>query len=157
MLTLHAADQAAQEQIGGIMAEFLPAACVVYLRGDLGAGKTTLVRGILRGMGHPGRVKSPTYTLLEPYQVNGRMLCHFDLYRVAEGGELEYLGLRDLLGTEAVLLFEWPERGAGQLPDADLEVDIRYQGEGRRLEFSACSDKGRRLLHQLDVRLDNQS
>ena len=93
-----------------------PASLIVYLKGDLGAGKTTLVRGFLRGLGYKGTVKSPTYTLIEPYRIAGKSICHLDLYRLADAEELEYLGVRDLLQEETVLLIEWPERGEGVLP-----------------------------------------
>jgi tRNA threonylcarbamoyladenosine biosynthesis protein TsaE len=150
MLTLEAVDEQAQERIGGALAECLPAgACVVYLEGNLGAGKTTLVRGLLRALGHGGAVKSPTYTLMEPYSVGGRDIHHLDLYRVADAGELEYLGIRDLLGRAAVLLVEWPERGRGELPAADLVVHIDYQGRGRRLTLSGATDTGRAMLADL--------
>jgi tRNA threonylcarbamoyladenosine biosynthesis protein TsaE len=149
LLTLDAADPVHQEQLGAALARVTPAACVIYLQGDLGAGKTTLVRGFLRGMGYSGRVKSPTYTLLEPYQLESGMVYHFDLYRLADAEELEYLGLRDLLATDAVILFEWPERGQGGLPDADILVRIDYQGDGRRLALSAASGKGEQVLEDL--------
>ena len=149
MLTLDAANQSEQERLGSLLAQVTPAAFIVYLQGDLGAGKTTLVRGFLRGLGYPGAVKSPTYTLLEPYQLERGMVYHFDLYRLADASELEYLGLRDLLTSDAVLLFEWPERGAGELPEADLWIRIHYRGDGRRLDLSAASAKGRRLIEEL--------
>jgi len=153
LLTLDAADQSEQERFGALLARVAPAACVIYLQGDLGAGKTTLVRGFLRGLHYRGPVKSPTYTLLEPYQLDGRMVYHFDLYRLADAEELEYLGLRDLLGPDAVLLFEWPERGFGELPDADLQIRILYRGDGRRLNLSAGSGKGEQMMEEIRRRL----
>jgi tRNA threonylcarbamoyladenosine biosynthesis protein TsaE len=109
---------------------------VVYLRGNLGAGKTTLVRGWLAGMGHAGRVKSPTYTLLELYDLpDGARLAHMDLYRLTDPEELEFLGVRDLSGW---LLVEWPEKGTGHLPLADLEVIIEFlPNEGRLVKLLA--------------------
>jgi tRNA threonylcarbamoyladenosine biosynthesis protein TsaE len=126
-----------------------PVSFIVYLEGDLGAGKTTLVRGFLRGLGYRGNVKSPTFTILEPYELGDRAVYHLDLYRLADPGELEYLGLRDLLAQDATLLIEWPEHGRGMLPDADITVNIGYRNEGRSLDIRSCSTKGERLLGSL--------
>jgi tRNA threonylcarbamoyladenosine biosynthesis protein TsaE len=134
------------EALGAKLAQTLTPGCVIYLRGDLGAGKTTLVRGLLHGLGHSGTVKSPTYTLVEPYQIGEWRLFHWDLYRLADPEELEYLGLRDQLDAEAVLLIEWPERGSGALPAADLEVTLDYAGEGRSCRLEASSEVGARIL-----------
>ena len=151
MLTLEAASEEVQERFGARLAAAVAGECVIYLHGDLGAGKTTLVRGFLRGLGHQGAVKSPTYTLMEPYQVGGRPLYHLDLYRLGDPGELEYLGIRDLLGQGAVLLVEWPERGSGELPPPDLLIDIEYLARGRRLRLTAPTDRGRKVLSILSV------
>jgi tRNA threonylcarbamoyladenosine biosynthesis protein TsaE len=134
------------------MGERLAGAChdpmVFYLYGPLGAGKTTLVRGFMRGLGYAAAVKSPTYTLIEPYEVGGRHVYHLDLYRVRDAAELEYLGLRELQDGSAVLLVEWPERGAGFLPPADVELAIDYdaEGEGRQLALQAYGTVGERLI-----------
>jgi tRNA threonylcarbamoyladenosine biosynthesis protein TsaE len=122
---------------------------LIFLAGELGAGKTTLTRGFLHGLGHRGAVKSPTYTLVEPYDIAGRRVYHLDLYRVANPGELEYLGLREMLVEDAVLLIEWPERGAGWLPPPDLEIRLFHQREGRRLELSAPGVRGQAVLARL--------
>lgn len=116
----------------------------VYLHGDLGAGKSTLARGWLAGMGYAGRVKSPTYTLLEPYSLpNGRELAHLDLYRLADPEELEFLGLRELSDPEHWLLIEWPEKGAGHLPTADVDIRIAFEiPEGRRLFIGGNTPAG---------------
>lgn len=153
MLTIEASTQEQQEQIGAALAAVCPTNCVIYLKGDLGAGKTTLVRGFLRGLGYQGAVKSPTYTLMEPYEIGDRHCYHFDLYRLADPGELEYLGLRDLLTSDAVLLFEWPDRGEGELPNADLEVAIQYQNQGRLLALVANSIPGKAVLEALSGKL----
>ncbi|MDS4030563.1 MAG: tRNA (adenosine(37)-N6)-threonylcarbamoyltransferase complex ATPase subunit type 1 TsaE [Candidatus Contendobacter sp.] len=136
----------ATERLGARLAEVLKPGGVVYLRGELGAGKTTLARGLLRSLGHRGAVKSPTYTLVEPYQLDGWRLFHWDLYRLTDPGELEFLGLRDQLDGEAVLLIEWPERGRGELPAADLEVTLDYVSEGRGCRLEARSPAGQALL-----------
>jgi tRNA threonylcarbamoyladenosine biosynthesis protein TsaE len=140
------AGEQAQEAFGGRLAAGLRAPCVIYLSGDLGTGKTTLVRGILRGLGHRGAVRSPTYTLLEPYALAGFRLFHLDLYRLGDPEELEYLGIRDLLEGDSVLLVEWPERGAGVLPTADLEVRLDHADAGRVLNLTPLTDTGAGLL-----------
>lgn len=146
MLTLDADSVSAQEAIGARLAAALQGACVIHLYGDLGAGKTTLVRGLLRGLGYRGAVKSPTYTLVEPYRVREQEILHLDLYRLADPAELEYLGLDDLAGTDAVWLIEWPERGGDLLPAVDLQVVIAYCGEGRQLALTAHSAAGTAVL-----------
>lgn len=111
---------------------------VVFLRGELGAGKTTLVRGILRGMGHAGAVPSPTYTLLESYAPRAREVFHFDLYRLAHPRDVETLGMRDALACGALVLIEWPERGEGYLPQPDYAVEIAHGGGAlRRVQVRA--------------------
>jgi tRNA threonylcarbamoyladenosine biosynthesis protein TsaE len=135
--------------LGAALAAALPARAVVYLHGDLGAGKTTLVRGLLRAAGHAGAVRSPTYTLLESYAPAGGHYHHFDLYRLGDPEELEYLGLRDLLAEDGVLLFEWPQRGEGWLPAADLHLHLAYEGERRQARLEAASPAGAAALARL--------
>ncbi len=125
---------------------------IVYLYGELGTGKTTLARGLLRGLGHQGKVRSPTYTLVEPYQLAAGTVYHLDLYRLGSAEELEWLGLRDMLGEHALLLVEWPEKGAGVLPPPDLEVHIDYAGNARIVTLHAASAAGERMLAALDSR-----
>ena len=108
---------------------------LVFLRGELGAGKTTLVRGILRGFGHQGAVKSPTYTLLEPYELEDRRIYHFDFYRIEDPEELSFIGIDELLADAALKLVEWPERAGDRLPAPDMELVLTITDEGRRLEL----------------------
>lgn len=129
------ADEAAMERLGSRLVQYTQAGSVIFLRGDLGAGKTTLVRGFLRALGYHGAVKSPTYTLVEPYDINGHKIYHFDLYRLGDPEELEYMGMRDYTMEDAVCLIEWPERGEGWLPNPALEITIHHQDEGRRVTF----------------------
>ena len=143
------ADSAATEALGAELAGgFTPG--LVYLYGELGTGKTTLARGLLRGLGHLGKVRSPTYTLVESYQLAAGTVYHLDLYRLGSPEELEWLGLRDMLAEQALLLVEWPERGAGVLPAADLEIHIDYAGEARVATLRAVSAAGDRMLAALD-------
>ena len=126
-------DEYEMMSFGGKVAKKFPKGGMVYLNGDLGAGKTTLVRGLLRSLGYDGTVKSPTYTLVEPYQINDRMIYHFDLYRLADPEELEYIGGRDYWNSDALCLVEWPEKAQGFLPDPDLIIDILYKDTSREI------------------------
>ena len=119
---------------------------VVFLRGELGAGKTTFARALLRALGVGERVKSPTYSLLERYTVNGRDAFHLDLYRIADAGELEWLGLDELDARETLVLVEWPERGLGALPAPDLEVALEHDSTGRRVYLTPVSERGQRWM-----------
>ena len=126
-------------ELGNCWAGQLEIGAILFLTGDLGAGKTTLVRGMLRGMGYHGIVTSPTYTLVEQYRLADRSVSHFDLYRLETPQELEMIGLRDMLSPSSILFFEWPERGMGQLPSPHYRVDIRYSGKIRRLTVEAAN------------------
>ncbi len=106
---------------------------IILLNGDLGAGKTTLVRGLLRHLGYQGVVKSPTYTLVEPYEINGRHIYHFDLYRLGDPEELEYMGGRDYWDENSLCLIEWAEKAQGYLPEADLSITIQHFGKQRKV------------------------
>jgi tRNA threonylcarbamoyladenosine biosynthesis protein TsaE len=150
-ISVEAASQEQQEAFGAALATASPAACVIYLEGELGVGKTTLVRGFLRGLGYAGLVKSPTYTLVEPYDLGHRHCFHFDLYRLADPGELEYIGIRDLIGEEVILLVEWPERGRGELPEPDLRIRIHYLEGGRSIELQAETAIGGELMERFQA------
>ena len=125
------------------------AAGIIYLQGELGAGKTTLARGLLHALGHVGKVRSPTYTLIEPYLLDSGAVYHLDLYRLSDAQELEDLGLRDLLAEQALLLVEWPERGAGVMPAPDLRITIEHRDAGRRVTLQPMSATGRHLMGPL--------
>jgi tRNA threonylcarbamoyladenosine biosynthesis protein TsaE len=151
---IHAASAAQTRAIGERLAKGLLAAprdhaLLVTLEGDLGAGKTTLVGGLLAALGHVGPARSPTYTLIEPYRLAGRDIHHCDLYRLRHPDELEDLGLRDLVQPGAVLLVEWPERAEGRLGPPDLELRLAYDGEGRSCDFSVGSAVGQAIADRL--------
>lgn len=138
-------DSAATEAMGVRLAPPLRHGGVVFLSGELGAGKTTLVRALLRALGHDGAVRSPTYAIVEPYRIDGLEVYHLDLYRIADPDELEYLGLREWLRPGVLLLVEWPERGQDALPVPDLHLHLDYAGEGRRLRIEAAGDPARAM------------
>lgn len=127
----------------------LAAALVVYLQGELGAGKTCLARGVMRGLGHAAAVKSPTYTLLEPYEETRIPVCHFDLYRLSDPGEVEFLGVDECFDAGRLCLVEWPERGAGCLPPADLVIRLTTHQNGRYLHWHAAGPAGAQLAESL--------
>jgi len=146
------ADEDQTLAFGRALAELLQPGLLIFLQGDLGAGKTTLARGVLRGLGHQGNVKSPTYTLVETYHLPAFTLYHFDLYRIADPEELEFAGIRDYLDASAVSIIEWPERGAGILPEPDLRIAIASTGSGRKLEILGDSPEGHLIINRLNAK-----
>lgn len=130
------------ESLGATVSSAFKSGAVVYLEGDLGMGKTTLVRGVLRGLGHMGPVKSPTYTIVEPYELSDIEVFHFDLYRVSDAEELEFIGIRDYFSDGSLCLIEWAEMGRGILPEADLIVSLSLIRQGRHVVIEGITEKG---------------
>lgn len=143
-------DEAATAAWATRWADALDDGLVIYLHGPLGAGKTSFARALLTTLGVGERVKSPTYSLMESYVARGRPAWHLDLYRIADSGELEWLGLDALADPAALILVEWPERGAGALPHADVEVRLDYAGAGRKASLHALTARGERLRRRLE-------
>ncbi len=149
---LFADSEQTQKWIGQNLAPYCQAPLVIYLEGSLGVGKTTFAKGFLAGLGYQGRVKSPTYTLIESYSTPQAEVHHLDLYRLADPEELEYMGLRDLLTEKALFLIEWADKGLGVLPLADLIIKINYQSQGRTIQFNTQTQKATDMmqLYQLN-------
>lgn len=144
------ADELQQIALAKTVAQHLNSSFIMLLKGDLGVGKTTFARSFIQASGFDGVVKSPTYTLVEPYPVSHNRVCyHFDLYRLAEPEELEFIGARDYFNDNDVCLVEWPEKAEGFLPPADWICEFSYYNKGRNLVISAPSDKGKKLMLQV--------
>ena len=153
-LTQYIPDEGTMLRFGKKLAEVLVKqpkdnAIVLYFNGDLGAGKTTLTRGMVQGLGYQGNVKSPTYTLVEEYSIAGKMIYHFDLYRLADPEELEFMGIRDYFADNTICLIEWAEKGADLLSSPDLLVNIGYAENARNIELVAQSTMGQQIIQQL--------
>ena len=146
-------DEAATVAFGKALGNAAKDGAIIFLFGDLGAGKTTLCRGVLQAFGHQGAVKSPTYTLVEPYQFEQQSVNHFDLYRLGDPEELEYMGVRDYFTAGNLCLVEWPERGTGYLPAVDIEIFLSLPANplkrGRNLRCEAKTPRGKQICQQL--------
>jgi tRNA threonylcarbamoyladenosine biosynthesis protein TsaE len=148
-LDINLPDAAATAALGEALAAGAAPGRVLYLRGDLGAGKTTLVRGLLRALGHPGRVKSPTYTLVEPYSVSSLHFYHFDFYRFKDRSEWLSSGLREYFNPQAFCVVEWPEKAGDLLNPPDVEVTLQFSGDARKAGVEAHSGAGKAWLSSL--------
>jgi tRNA threonylcarbamoyladenosine biosynthesis protein TsaE len=142
-------NQAATEALGAALAQALQPGLVIWLEGDLGAGKTTFTRGLLHALGHTGSVKSPTYTLIEVYAVSRMSLYHFDFYRFTHPDEFLEAGLDEYFGTDAVCLVEWADKAAPHVPSPDIVLRLRVEGPGRRFAFEASSARGQACLNAI--------
>lgn len=142
-------DEAATVAVGTKLARAADGHGVIALRGNLGSGKTTLCRGLIRALGHAGAVKSPTYTLVEPYDLGATRVLHYDLYRLSDPEEVEFLGMRDFLDGRTLTLVEWPEKASGFLPPADLELSLEVLSSGRCLRWQALTPHGEKLAAAL--------
>jgi tRNA threonylcarbamoyladenosine biosynthesis protein TsaE len=152
--SLYLADEPATEHLGRVLADTRPPSAVIYLMGDLGAGKTTFSRGFIQACGHHGVVKSPTYTLIEPYMLDQQTIYHLDLYRLSDPEELEYLGMDLLTQPETICLVEWPERGVPSLPSADLTLTLKHQDTGRQATLSAHTAMAKQWLDEARSHLE---
>ena len=146
---MHLSDESATIALAQRLSTGLKPGMVIYLHGDLGAGKTTLVRGVLNALGYSGRVKSPTYTLVEPYNIAGLEFRHFDLYRLHDEKEWESAGFRDEFDGRNIFFIEWPEKAQGLIPQADVIIDFKILQQGRKVEIYADTPTGRECLKQL--------
>lgn len=148
-MTRYLASEADTLALGAELASAIRPGMAIYLSGDLGAGKTTLARGLLRGLGYEGKVKSPTFTLVEVYEVSRLYLYHFDFYRINHPRELEEAGFREYFNPASVCLVEWPEKAAAELPAADLKILLQVEGPGRRVGICAATEAGKLCLERI--------
>ncbi|WP_166420409.1 tRNA (adenosine(37)-N6)-threonylcarbamoyltransferase complex ATPase subunit type 1 TsaE [Pseudoalteromonas sp. Z1A8] len=146
----HLTDEVATVSMGNRVADVIEQGAVIYLHGDLGAGKTTFTRGVVQGFGHTGKVKSPTYTLVEPYELERANVYHFDLYRLGDPEELEYMGIRDYFSPDAICVVEWPEKGGEFIPVPDLDITLSYMGNERKIVINSASERGIAIVEKLN-------
>ncbi|MEL0640275.1 tRNA (adenosine(37)-N6)-threonylcarbamoyltransferase complex ATPase subunit type 1 TsaE [Pseudoalteromonas aliena] len=146
----HLNDEIATVAMGNRVAGIIGQGAVIYLHGDLGAGKTTFTRGVIQGFGHTGKVKSPTYTLVEPYELERANVYHFDLYRLGDSEELEYMGIRDYFSANAICVVEWPEKGGEFIPVPDLDITLSYAGNERKIVINSASERGVAIVEKLN-------
>ena len=146
----HLSDEVATVTMGNQIAAIIEQGAVIYLHGDLGAGKTTFTRGVVQGFGHTGKVKSPTYTLVEPYELEKANVYHFDLYRLGDPEELEYMGIRDYFSADAICVVEWPEKGGEFIPVPDLNITLSYVDDERKIVIKSASERGVAIVEKLN-------
>ncbi|WP_024610820.1 tRNA (adenosine(37)-N6)-threonylcarbamoyltransferase complex ATPase subunit type 1 TsaE [Pseudoalteromonas sp. TB64] len=146
----HLSDEVATVAMGNQIAAIIEQGAVIYLHGDLGAGKTTFTRGVVQGFGHTGKVKSPTYTLVEPYELEKANVYHFDLYRLGDPEELEYMGIRDYFSADAICVVEWPEKGGEFIPVPDLDITLSYVDDERKIVIKSASERGVAIVEKLN-------
>jgi len=146
---MHLPGEAATRALGARLARVLEPGLALYLHGELGSGKTTLARGLIQGLGYQGRVKSPTYALVELYTVSRLHLYHFDFYRFKDPKEWRDAGFNEYFNDASICLVEWPEKAAGLLPAADLDLTLEFAGDGRDLSIRAGTESGKACLHRL--------
>ena len=151
MIKIVAPDEEAMLALGSHLSQLLKGSGAVFIRGQLGAGKTTLCRGLLRAMGHSAAVKSPTFTMVEPYEIGASIVFHFDLYRLSDPGELDYIGIDEYFAGGGLCLVEWPEKAVGCLPQHDLEIFIDVSGEKRNISVEAMSADGETICEALTL------
>ncbi|MFV1997973.1 MAG: tRNA (adenosine(37)-N6)-threonylcarbamoyltransferase complex ATPase subunit type 1 TsaE [Acidiferrobacterales bacterium] len=151
------ADEKEMETLGQYLAPVFVDTGLVTFSGDLGAGKTTLIRGILRGLGHQESVKSPTFSLVEPYVIHDQRVYHLDLYRLSDPEEMEFIGGREYFAGNGLCLVEWPENGQGFLPPPDISVIIHKVKQGRNVRIELMSDRGAALTNALILALEKNT